>query len=138
MRSTLTIKKLKEKVYIKFNVKNTSELKKSGLFKLSIDGMDKLDFRYKKTWELLYRKFVGVLPSEENQNGYGCINGINIFDYFDPWTVFELNPDTATDQDIKTAYYRLSKIYHPDVIETGDSKIFNRINQMYRTITAEA
>jgi DnaJ domain len=138
MKSTLTIQKLKEKVYLKFKVKNTSELKKSGLFKLSIDGMDKLDLRYKKTWEILYRKFVGVLPYEENQEGYGCINGINIFDYFDPWTVFELDPDTATDQDIKTAYYRLSKIYHPDVKKTGDSKIFNRINQMYRTIIAEA
>ncbi|MBD2141968.1 hypothetical protein H6F39_11455 [Anabaena sp. FACHB-1250] len=26
---------------------------------------------------MLYRKFVGILSGGENQQGYGCINGIN-------------------------------------------------------------
>jgi len=63
--------------------------------------MDELDLSLKATWEKLYRKFVGVLPGEENQQGYGCINGVNIFDYFNPWQAFGLDPEAATAEDIK-------------------------------------
>ena len=40
---------------------------------MATDGMDKLDLRLKSTWEILYRKFVGIIPGEENQQEYGCI-----------------------------------------------------------------
>ncbi len=132
----MKIQQLKEAIYREFNTKNTAELINSGRFKLSVDGMGMMDLRRKKDWEKLYRKFIGILPAERNQEGYGCINGIHIFNYYDPWGVFGLDPSTATTEDIKKAYRQLSRIYHPDNKETGDANIFNRINQMYRGLTA--
>jgi hypothetical protein len=133
----LTLAKLKEAIYQHFGVKNTTELKKSGGFKMATDGMDDLNLSVREGWERLYRKFIGILPDEENQDGYGCINGINIFNYFRPWQVFGLDPATATPEQIKTAYRNLSKVYHPDM-STGDARIFERINIMYKSISAEA
>ncbi|HEY9302594.1 MAG TPA: J domain-containing protein, partial [Phormidium sp.] len=117
---------------------NTTELKKSGAFKMATDGMDGLNLSVKEGWKKLYRKFIGILPEEENQQGYGCINGINIFNYFKPWQVFGLDPQTATQQDIRNAYHRLSKIYHPDAPETSDAVIFDCLTIMYKSISAEA
>ena len=134
----LTMAQIKTVIYEQFSVKNTIELKKSGAFQMATDGMDTLNLSVKDGWEKLYRKFVGILPGEENQQGYGCINGINVFNYFKPWQVFDLDPQTATTQDIKNAYYRLSKIYHPDVPETGDAAIFDSLSVMYKSISAEA
>lgn len=134
----LTLSQLKTAIYQHFSVKNTTELKKSGAFKMATDGMDALDLGVKEGWKKLYRKFVGILPGEEDQKGYGCINGINVFQYFKPWQVFELNPQTATQQDIKNAYHRLSKIYHPDVAGTGDAAMFDCLTVMYKSISAEA
>ncbi|MCT7958280.1 J domain-containing protein [Laspinema palackyanum] len=127
---------LKQAIYERFSVKDTSELKKSGAFRMATDGMGKLNFRLKPTWETLYRKFVGILPNEQSQEGYGCINGIDIFKYFKPWQVFGLNPQTATKNDVKTAYYQLSKIYHPDNLVTGDRAIFEEVENMYKSIIA--
>ncbi len=89
-------------------------------------------------WKTLYREFVGYLPGEESQSGYGCINGVNIFQYFKPWRVFGLDPATATQEDKKNAYYELSKMYHPDNKDTGDGRIFDLIKNMYASISAEA
>ncbi len=135
---SLTLAELKEAVYKYFKVSNTTALKRSGSFKDATDGMDDLNLAVKKTWERLYRKFVGILPGEENQRGYGCINGINIFDYFKPWQVFGLDPKAAKPEDIKKAYRELSKVYHPDVPSTGDAEVFDRINIMYQSISAGA
>ena len=148
MTKELTIKEIRQAVFNRFNkgltlrselITNTKQLRSYGGFKMATDGMDIeiLDFRLKQTWEMLYRKFVGTLPGEEYQEGYGCINGVNVFNYFHPWRVFNLDPKVATDEEIKKAYYRLSKIYHPDNRETGDSLVFQRINQMYRSIAAK-
>lgn len=134
----LTLAQLKTAIYQHFSAKNTTELKKSGAFKMATDGMDTLNLSLKDEWEKLYRKFIGILPGEENQQGYGCINGINVFNYFKPWQVFDLNPQTATSGDIKNAYRRLSKIYHPDVPDTGDAAIFDCLTVMYKSISAEA
>jgi hypothetical protein len=134
----LSLPKMKLAIYQHFSVKNTTELKKSGAFKMGTDGMDDLKLTVKEGWEKLYRKFIGILPGEENQKGYGCINGINIFNYFKPWQVFGLDSSVASGQDIKNAYYNLSKIYHPDVPMTGDVAVFDRITTMYKSISAEA
>lgn len=134
----LTLPQLKKAIYNHFEVSNTTELKRSGSFKMATDGMADLNLSVKATWERLYRKFIGILPGEEKQQGYGCINGINIFDYFKPWQVFGLDSKVATPEDIKRAYRDLSKIYHPDVPGTGDAKVFDHINTMYKSISAEA
>lgn len=134
----LALTQIKAEIYQHFSVKSTTELKKSGAFKMATDGMENLNLSVKDGWERLYRKFIGILPGEENQQGYGCINGINIFNYFKPWQVFDLDPKTASDQDIKNAYHKLSKVYHPDVPETGDAAIFNCLTVMYKSISAEA
>lgn len=134
----LTLPQLKAAIYEHFSVKDTTQLKKSGSFQMATDGMDNLNLGGKEGWERLYRKFIGILPGEENQQGYGCINGINVFNYFKPWQVFGLDPKVATTKDIKTAYHNLSKIYHPDNQETGDATIFDCLTVMYKSISAEA
>ncbi|CAD5953922.1 DnaJ domain-containing protein [Planktothrix agardhii] len=130
----LKLQDLKEAIYKHFGVKNTDDLKKSERFKMATDGMGKLNFAEKQTWEMLYRKWIDILPDETNEEGYGCINGSNIFKYFRPWQVFNLDSKTATQDDIKTAFRQLSKIYHPDNQETGDRKIFERLMQMYNSL----
>ena len=134
----LSMNSLKEAVFSHFEVKNTTDLRKSSSFKMATNGMDKLNLRLKASWETLYRKFVGILPGEESQVGDTCINGIDIFKYFQPWKVFGLNAKTASDEEIKQAYRSLSKQYHPDNSASGDSRIFDRINNMYQSISAGA
>lgn len=133
-----TINQLKKAIYKYFKVSNTDKLKKSESFKMATDGMGKLNLGRKASWEKLYREFIGVLPHEEWELGHGCINGVNIFKYALPWRVFELDPKTSTDDDVKASYRNLSKFYHPDNPETGDTEVFERINQFYRTLTASA
>jgi hypothetical protein len=132
--SCLKVAELKKSIYYRFQVRNTQELRKSGAFRMATDGMGYLDFSLKSTWQMLYRKYIDILPCEENQEGCTCINGIDIFLYFKPWQIFGLNPQTATKEDIKAAYHRLSKIYHPDNKATGNREIFERIESMYQSI----
>lgn len=134
----LSMNELKRAVFAHFEVSSTTELRRSGAFNMATDGMEKLNLRLKKSWEKLHRQFIGVLPGEDSQIGEDCINGVNIFKYFKPWAVFGLDSQTASDEDIKQAYRTLSKQYHPDNKESGNARIFDRINSMYRSIAAEA
>lgn len=134
----LSMNQLKTAVFSHFEVKNTTALRKSSSFKMATDGMDKLNLRLKQSWEVLYRQFVGVLPGEASEVGDSCINGIDIFKYFQPWKVFGLDAKSASNDDIKQAYRKLSKQYHPDNIESGDARMFERINTMYQSIAAGA
>lgn len=136
-KKKLTLTELKNSIYQYFKVKTTAELKKSGEFKMSTDGMD-INLSNRSGWENLYRAFIGILPEEEGETGEGCINGINIFKYAYPWRVFGLNPKTATDNDIRSAYRNLSKIYHPDAGETGNAAIFDRLTTFYKSLVSEA
>jgi len=133
----LKLDKIKQAIYKYFEVSSTPELKKSGEFSLATRDM-KLNLGQKESWKVLYREFIDILPEEDGEQGIDCINGINIFKYFHPWRVFGLNGKAATEEDIKNAYRRLSKIYHPDNKETGNAKIFDRINLMYRSISPNA
>lgn len=134
----LSMNKLKDAVLAHFEAKNTTALRKSGAFKMATDGMDKLNLRLKASWEALYRQFVGILPGEGAEVGDTCINGVDIFKYFQPWKVFGLEAKTASDEDIKQAYRNLSKQYHPDNKKSGDSRMFDRINSMYQSISVGA
>lgn len=118
--------------------RTATTLRKNSRFLMETEGMDLPPLTNAEGWKALYREFVGYLPGEEFQSGYGCIHGVNIFQYFKPWRVFGLDPATATAQDKKNAYYELSKLYHPDNQETGDAKIFDLIKNMYASISAEA
>jgi len=129
-----TVKQLQTAIYQHFGVSNATDLKKSASFKLATSGMGKLSLSNRDDLERIYRRHIGILPYEEGEVGYGCINGINIFKYDLPWRTFGLDPHQATDQDIKAAYYRLSKMYHPDS-PTGDDKIFQRLNLFYKSLT---
>ena len=133
-QKSLKLTQLKEAICKYFEVANTEQLKKSDRFKMATDGMDKLNFSKKETWEIFYRKWIDILPEEQNQEGYGCINGIDIFKYHRPWQIFGLDRKTATEEDLKKAYHQLSKIYHPDIQETGDREIFERLEKMYKSL----
>lgn len=132
-KKPLSMTVIKKAVLDYFQVKDTKDLRKSSEFKLATENIN-LNFRQKESWETLYREFVGILPEEEGEEGINCINGINIFKYFRPWRVFGLNPKTAIEKDIKSAYRELSKKYHPDNSQTGNAEIFDRINTMYQSI----
>ncbi|MBM0743002.1 DnaJ domain-containing protein [Phormidium sp. CLA17] len=131
----LTGKQLKEAVCKHFDVKDIKELKKSSGFQLATSSMGKLDLSKNAGWEMLYRKFIDVLPNEANEKGHGCINGINIFKYDMPWRTFGLDPKTSSTEDIKSAYHQLSKIYHPDTSSTGDAEVFDRLTVFYKSLT---
>lgn len=133
----LTLSQLKGAIYEYFKVKTTPALKKSGEFLMATDGME-FNLSNRSGWETLYRTFIGILPEEEWEIGEGCINGINIFKYAYPWRVFELDPKTATKEEIRTAYGKLSKIYHPDAGATGNAAIFERLTILYKSLVAEA
>jgi DnaJ domain len=131
----LPMTQLKKAVFQHFHVMKVPELRKSGSFQLATSSMGKLDLAKAPDWETLYRKFIGVLPHEENEQGYGCINGVNIFKYDMPWKTFGLNPEASTTADVKAAYHTLSKVYHPDNRETGDAQIFDRLTTFYKSLT---
>lgn len=131
----LTGKQLKEAIFEHFDVKDAKELKKSSGFQLATSSMENLDLRKNAGWEMLYRKFIDVLPNEANEEGHGCINGINIFKYDMPWRTFGLDPKASTTEDIKSAYHQLSKIYHPDKSSTGNAEIFDRLTVFYKSLT---
>ena len=137
-KKLLKMAEIKKAVFDYFEVTDTKSLRKSSDFKLATESLGKLNLQKKDSWETLFRQFVGVLPEEQGEEGIDCINGINIFKYFRPWQVFGLNPKEATEEDIKSAYRELSKKYHPDNSQTGNSKIFDRINTMYNAINSKA
>jgi hypothetical protein len=131
----LTLPELKQAIYQHFNVKDTTNLKKSGMFQMATSSMGKFNLAKKDGWESLYRKFIGILPHEKNETGRTCINGINIFKYNMPWKVFDLDPETSNIDDIKLSYRNLSKIYHPDNPQTGDAEVFHRLTIFYESLT---
>jgi hypothetical protein len=132
----LTLPAIKTAVFEHFGVADTKQLKKSATFAMATSGIT-VSLRGKEGWEALYRKFVGILPGEEGEQGYGCINGINIFKYTLPWRTFGLDPKTASTEDIKTAYRNLSRLYHPDKATPEDAQVFERLTVFYKSLTEQ-
>ncbi|HEY9828034.1 MAG TPA: J domain-containing protein [Stenomitos sp.] len=130
----LTSTQIKAAVLSHFNAVDAKALKKTPAFVMGTNGQN-IKLTGKEGWESLYRQFVGILPGEDGEVGYGCVNGINIFNYSMPWRAFGLDPKVATTKDVKTAYRNLSKIYHPDVPGTGDAKVFERLTVFYKSLT---
>jgi hypothetical protein len=130
----LTLAKVKAKVLEHFEVPDAKALKKAPAFVMGTNGQT-IKLTGKEGWETLYRQFIGILPGEDGETGYGCVNGINIFNYAMPWKAFGLDGKTATTEDVKTTYRNLSKVYHPDVPETGDARIFERLTVFYKSLT---
>jgi hypothetical protein len=130
----LTLAQVKEAVLSHFDVADAKALKKAPGFVMGTNGKN-IKLTGKEGWETLYRQFIGILPGEDGETGYGCINGINVFTYALPWRVFGLDSKTSTTDQVKTAYRNLSKIYHPDVPDTGDARIFDRLTVFYNSLT---
>lgn len=129
----LTIAQLKAAVCQVFGCKNATELRRSNEFKLAMAGRS-VDLKTKADWLKLYREWVGVPHSERGGSGPTFINGIDVLQNFRPWHVFDLNPSTATSEDIKEAFRRLAKEHHPDA--GGDRRVMERLQKMRDSLLA--
>lgn len=123
----LTLTELQNAVVTAFECADLKALKQHEAFKLAIVGRD-LNLRKKDAWLILYREWVGVPEDEQNQEGVTCINGIDVLKNFRPWHVFNLDPQSATSDDINAAFRRLAKQHHPDV--GGQREVFERLQKM--------
>lgn len=129
--SQLTRSELQAAIYNYFNVSTGAELRKNSHFKSMVKPLGSINLSRTEDLEKIYREFLGVLPNETGETGYGCINGVDIFKYADVWTIFNLDAATATKDSVQSAYRSLSKQYHPDMPQ-GDRKIFERLTQLYQ------
>lgn len=129
--SKLNRAELQAAIYDYFNVSTGTELRKNSHFKSMVKPLGSINLSKTEDLEKIYREFLGVLPNETSDMGYGCINGIDIFKYADVWTIFNLDSATATKDSVQRAYRSLSKQYHPDM-PNGDRKIFERLTQLYQ------
>lgn len=55
-------------------------------------------------------------------------------DHPDYYSILGVSPD-ANEQDIRLAFRRLARIYHPDVAETGDLARMRELNAAYQTLS---
>jgi hypothetical protein len=130
------MKDIKAGVMEAFGAKNWKELKANPNFRMGVlsgrgEGND-FNPRSEKDWRQAYRTFAGVPKDERNEKGSTVINGVDIMKNFRPWHAFELDPKTATVDDINKAYRRLAKKYHPDV--GGDRDVFEQIGKMRESL----
>ncbi len=128
-----SMNEMKEAVIAAFNCSSYQELKNETAFALFIQDQ-KLKMNSKASWLKAYRKFVGLPNSEHNAIGDTCINGVDVLRNFLPWKVFNLDPDKATADDIKTAFNTLAMQHHPD--KGGNSAVFEELKAMRDTLLA--
>jgi hypothetical protein len=122
-----TIGELKAAVCQAFNCPDYKTLKKNKAFKLATAGRG-FNFTYKEPWLILYREWVRVPENERNEIGPTTVNGIDVLKNFRPWQVFQLDPKTATTDDINAAFRQLAKKHHPD--SGGDRRVFEELQKM--------
>lgn len=128
-----TMSELSAAVAAAFGCDNVNELKKAKAFKLATAGRD-LNLRKKESWLVLYREWVGVPENEQQEEGPTCINGIDVLKNFRPWHVFNLDPKTASNDDINTAFRQLAKQHHPD--HGGNREVFEQLQKMRDSLLA--
>ncbi|WP_017324864.1 J domain-containing protein [Synechococcus sp. PCC 7336] len=124
---------LKEAVIAAFDCTSYQQLKKDGNFQLFVQDRN-LKMNTKKAWLEVYRRFVGLPESERDAIGSTSINGVDVLRNFLPWKVFQLDPKTAIADDVKAAFNRLAKQYHPDV--GGNSEVFQKLKVMRDSLLA--
>ena len=129
----LSMAKAKAAVLEKFGCKNITELRKNKTFQMAFSS-EQINLKTTEDWRSQYRKWIGVPADERNKTGPHCVNGIDVFENFRPWHVFDLSSDTASAEDIKTSFRQLAKVHHPDV--GGDALVFERIQKMRDSLLA--
>lgn len=129
----LSMAKAKAAVLEKFSCESVTELRKNKTFQMAFSG-EQINLKTTADWRSQYRKWIGVPDDERSKTGPHCINGINVFENFRPWHVFNLTSDTASAEDVKTSFRQLAKVHHPDV--GGDALVFERIQKMRDSLLA--
>lgn len=128
-----TVAQAKKAVLEKFNCATITELRKNKTFSMAFAG-EKVCLKSASDWRIQYRKWVGVPDDERNLSSPSCINGIDIFENFRPWHVFDLTADTASEEDVKSSFRKLAKVHHPDA--GGDARVFERLQKMRDSLLA--
>jgi hypothetical protein len=124
---------LKNAVISAFECSSYQSLKKNGIFMLFVQE-HKLKMNSKEAWLKVYRKFVGLPDSERNSIGATTINGVDVLRNFLPWKVFDLDPKSATAEDIKAVFNQLAKEHHPDY--GGSADVFEKLKIMRDSLLA--
>lgn len=129
-----SLPEIKAEVLAYFNCKTLAELKKNASFKIAIAG-EQAAFKTKEDWSRLYRRFIGIPVHERHlEAGPTVINGIDVLQSFRPWVVFGLDPETATSDDVRSAFRRLIKQHHPD--QGGDPRVAEQLQKMKDSVLA--
>jgi preprotein translocase subunit Sec63 len=128
-----SMQELKDAVIAAFSCSSYKELQKNSNFKLFVQEHT-LKMTTKEAWLKVYRKFVGLPESERNSIGITSINGVDVLRNFLPWKVFDLDPQIATVDDIKSAFNKLAKEYHPD--HGGNADVFEQLKIMRDSLLA--
>lgn len=117
-----------------FGAKTVAALKSDKNFQMAMAGDDN-PLRTKEDWLKVYRRFVGVPKNERNlPDSPTVINGIDVLKNFRPWTVFGLDPKTATNDDIRKAFRKAIIKHHPD--QGGDPRVVERLKVMRDSLLA--
>lgn len=129
-----SLTEIKQQVLDHFRCSSLAALRKDPNFKLAMTG-EEMAFKTKSDWLKLYRRFIGIPENERNlQDGPTVINGIDVLENFRPWVVFDLDPKTATADDVRSAFRRLIQEHHPDY--GGDPRVAERLQTMKDSILA--
>ncbi len=129
--SGMSITQIKDKVAMGWGKASYKELKKDKGWK-QYHKSSGLNGSLRKTWETYYREWVNLPKDEQNlPSSQNVINGINIFQNFRPWEVFNLDRKFATANDVKAAFRQLSMRYHPDTAkDRANPEALNKLIEM--------